>query len=109
MTSHAADNTGAEGYVESVLTYSPSSDSYSSRRGEIVIREGTSDQAIARTYVFGGTSCQQRTIASSQIAALLSLVNDSNRAVQPKYKPGLGGIRCIVGFKATKPTPAPSR
>jgi len=109
LTSHAADNTGVEGFVQSVLTYSSSSDTYQSRRGEIVVREGASENSTARTYVFGGTSCQQRGISTSQITALLTLINDSNRAVIPKYKPGLGNIRCIVGFKATRPTPAPSR
>jgi len=108
LTSHAADNTGVEGYVESVLTYSSSSDTYQSRRGEIVIREGSAS-GTARNYVFGGTSCQQRGISTSQINALLTLINDSTRAVVPKYKPGLGNIRCIVGFKATKPTPPATR
>lgn len=109
LTSQAADNTGVEGYVESVLTYSSSSDTYQSRRGEILIREGTTQNSTARTYVFGGTSCQQRGISTSQINALLRMINDSNRAVIPKYKPGLGNIRCIVGFKATKPTPPATR
>ncbi len=109
LTSQAADSTGSVGYVESVLTYSSSSDTYASRRGEVVIREGSTDQSPTQIYIFGGSTCNQRTISNSQINALIQLINDSNRAVQPKYKPGLAGVRCIVGFKASKPPAAQSR
>lgn len=91
-----ADTDGTAGTVASVTVNESGSDDYSTVRGELVINEGQAN----RTYKWGGTVCSGRNVSETNVALLFEALRarDSVQLV-PSYKSGIGGARCLVGFK----------
>ena len=98
--SWAADEMGDVGRLIGYTFWDESSDTYPSRHMEAIVMEGLDGQGnpVTQKYVGGGTSCQQREVQASNQPLLLTALTEKNMRIRPIYKPGLGNIRCMVGF-----------
>lgn len=94
------DDIGAVGRLIGMELYDVDSYAYNSRNLTISILEGYDNQGVAmmRTYVSGGTTCQQRGLSPSNYQLLQTAMTSKHIRVRPRHRPGLGGTRCIIGF-----------
>jgi len=100
----AADNSGIAGYVTSLTVNQKTSDSYSSFRGSIIVREGTEPASATREYRWGGTLCSGRDLSDADIHLLVeALRGRADTQIKPRYKTGQAATRCLVSFTLQEP------
>ncbi len=94
------DSIGEVGRLIGVELYDVDSYAYNSRNLTVSILEGYDNQGVAmmRTYVSGGTTCQQRGLSPSNYHLLQTAMTNKHIRIRPRHRPGLGGTRCIIGF-----------
>ena len=93
-TAHAADESGAEGYVSAVQINNTSADAYLQYHGRLFVRVS---KQVVDEYRWGGTSCGSKIVNEAQLSALnLALANGMK--VAPSWRPGQGQTKCLVGF-----------
>lgn len=90
-----ADSEGIPGSVVGVMLIDDDSDIYASRHGEVLIRQIDGEE---QAYVWGGFTCQDKTIPSEVREALIEAAGNRKKLVYPFYGGGLGGQRCIRRF-----------
>ena len=100
-----ADSTVDYGRVVSIRINAQGSDDFGKFRGEVTLaRKGDTKKAppILDSYKFGGTNCSGKDLSVNQIDQLQNaLTHRAHLRVRPYYKPGPGGIKCMVGFDVT--------
>ncbi len=103
----AAESTGASGYVVDLVLNSPTSERYGDYQGSVLLLEGDVANAAKHEYKWGGTVCSGYMPGAELIRYLFEAMR-AGRTLQvvPNYKPGVGGARCLVGFKVRQ-RPAP--
>ncbi len=98
-----ADSAGDWGRVVSVRVNTPGSDDHNEQLGSLILAgERTHPRRPPPTeeYLWGGTKCGNgRALSEAQIAQLQdAMTHRAHLRVQPFYKPGPQGIKCIVAF-----------
>lgn len=88
-----ADSLGAAGRIIELEVNNSNADTYLQYHGRLVIT------AVDREseYRWGGTSCSNRTLTESQVTMLQRAI-ESGMAITPRYLPGQGANKCVVGF-----------
>ena len=92
-----ADTEGISGKLIGLQVVNPGSDTFSTFRGSIFIRESF---GIVQEYKWGGSTCTGNiSIEDSDIANFSRLLNSRTPArIIPIYKNGQGGNRCIKRY-----------
>lgn len=94
---YAQDFDGERGNVASVEINTTSADTYLQYHGELLVLN-LATKALD-TYRWGGTSCGARLLSDAQVASLRAAVNEKRTQIVPRYQPGQGPNKCIVGFQ----------
>ena len=95
-TALAADDVGTVGRISDLQVNMPSSDSYLAYHGRMFIKNGNN----VEEYRWGGTACGSRILTENAVM-MLQRALDSGLRVQPRWQPGQGTSRCVVGFAFT--------
>ena len=92
-TALAAENVGTVGRISDLQVNMPSSDAYLTYHGRTFIKNGNN----VEEYRWGGAACGSRTLTEGAVM-MLQRALDSGLRVQPRWQPGQGTSRCMVGF-----------
>ncbi len=92
-TAWAADSLGAAGTVDVLDVNSVHADTYLQFHGRVYVNAG----GAVTEYRWGGSSCSNRTLTEGQVAAL-QRASEAGALVTPRFLPGQGLNRCLVGF-----------
>lgn len=103
----AAESTGASGYVVDISLNGAGSERRGDYHGAVLLLEGDTANAPKHEYKWGGTVCSGYLPDAEMIRYLFETMR-AGRTLQvvPNYKPGVGGVRCLVAFKVRQ-RPAP--
>ncbi|MBL8624999.1 MAG: hypothetical protein JNK64_27060 [Myxococcales bacterium] len=93
-----ADSLGAAGRIIELEVNNSNADTYLQYHGRVVIT------AVDREseYRWGGTACSNRTLTESQVTMLQRAI-ESGMAITPRYLPGQGSNKCLVGYVLRAP------
>jgi|JI10StandDraft_1071094.scaffolds.fasta_scaffold189327_2 hypothetical protein len=94
----AADQVGRDGVIETLSTFQSTADTYLAMHGALVLATA----AGAEEYKWGGTACGSRVLSDRHVQ-MLQRAMDSGATVGPRFKPGQGSSRCLVGFVLSYP------
>ena len=95
-TAHA-DETGTAGTVDKIEINTPSADAYLQYHGRVILQWGKNGNNKAE-YRWGGTSCGTRVITPDLIEVLVDAARRGNVYITPRFQPGQGDAKCLVGF-----------
>jgi hypothetical protein len=93
----AADAEGVPGIAWDLQVLTTSADTYLQYHGRLVLLVG----ATPEEYRWGGTSCGSLTMSEDNIRLLKESVREG-LTVTPRYLPGQGDLKCLVGFATEK-------
>lgn len=93
-----ADSLGAGGRIIELEVNNSNADTYLQYHGRVVITAADRDTE----YRWGGTSCSNRTLTESQVTMLQRAI-ESGMAITPRYLPGQGTNKCLVGYLLRAP------
>lgn len=91
-----ADEAGDPGAIKALHRNTPDSDLFSSYHALLVIKAEFGDDE----YKWGGNHCPGFDLTPIMEDALNAYASDKNMQIEPFFKPGAGGNRCLVGFTA---------
>lgn len=94
----AADQVGRDGVIDTLATFQNTADTYLAMHGAVVLATAAGPEE----YRWGGTACGSR-VLSDRLVEMLQRAMESGATVGPRYKPGQGTSRCLVGFVLSYP------
>ena len=93
----AADADGIPGIAWDLQVLTTSADTYLQYHGRLILLVGTTPEE----YRWGGTSCGSLTMSEDNIRLLKEAVREG-LTISPRYQPGQGDLKCLVGFASEK-------
>lgn len=93
----AAEEVGARGTIVSLDIRTTAADAYLSWHGSMVVTSAGKNGA-SNEYRWGGVACGSRTLSDPQLA-MLQRALESGTQITPRFQPGQGASKCLVGFE----------
>jgi len=91
-----ADTSGPQGKIVKLTLNQSTSDDFASFHGSITVRSGKSKHD---TYKWGGNHCPGLDVSAANVERLAGAFHTRRfTTIKPRYKPGAGGNKCLVGF-----------
>lgn len=93
----ATDADGLPGIAWDLQVLTTSADTYLQYHGRLILLVG----AASEEYRWGGTSCGSLTMSEDNVRLLKEAVREG-LTISPRYQPGQGDLKCLVGFATEK-------
>jgi hypothetical protein len=91
-----ADTSGANGRIVKLSINESTSDDFAKFHGSITVKSGKNASEV---YKWGGNHCPGVDVSAANVERLaLAFHTRRFTVIKPRYKPGAGGNKCLVGF-----------